>query len=177
MQRKMINWISASMFMAPRTKSVISCHCSIYGAEPLPVSLYFSLGALLYKKGEAAFGDGEVMAGSGWFPQHSTRETQDWISQNIPVLVWAGFKIQLCISSPWSIFCLTPHEMKLSADPNIPKNVVLFQCQNQTQLWALQLRPSSERWLFTLAYLFRLCWQPRQRSEGLVLLLIWIQHM
>lgn len=56
------------MFMAPRTKSVISCHCSIYGAELLPVSLmFFYLAALLYKKAEAAFGDGgEMLAQDGF---------------------------------------------------------------------------------------------------------------
>lgn len=116
--------------------------------------------------------------GGCWFRMVSTtqhkRDSRLHLTQNIPVLVWAGFKIQMCISAPWSIFCLPPLETRLSADP---KNLVLFKSQNQTQLWALQLRPSSERWLLTLAYLFRLCWQPRQRSKGLVLLLIWIQHM
>lgn len=98
------------------------------------------------------------------------RDSRLYLTQNIPVPVWAGFKIQMCGSSLRSIFYLPHNEMRLSADPNIPKNVVLFKSQNQTHLWALQLRPSSERWLLTLAYLFRLCWQPRQRSKGLVLL-------
>lgn len=177
MQRKMINWISAPMFMAPRTKSVISCHCSIYGAEPLPVSLYFLLQHSCTESQRQLLG----MEGGCCFRMVSTtqykRDSRLYLTQNIPVLVWAGFKIQMCISSLWSIFCLPPNGMRLCADPNIPKNLVLFKCQNQTQLWALQLRPSSKRWLLTLAYLFRLCWQPRQRSKGLVLLLIWIQHM
>lgn len=100
MQRKMINGISASMFMAPRTKSVISCHCSIYGAEPLPVSLNFSPAAILYKKVEAAFGDGGgMLVQDGFHNKIQERDARLHLTQNIPVLVQAGFKIQMCISS------------------------------------------------------------------------------
>lgn len=116
--------------------------------------------------------------GSGWFPQHNAREIQDCTSPRISQRLCGQDLKSKCVVHLCDLYFVFPvNEMRLSADPNIPKNLVLFKCQSQSHLWALQLRPSSETWLLTLAYLFRLCWQPRQRSKGLVLLLIWIQHM
>lgn len=138
MQCKMINWISAPVFMAPRTRSVISCHCCIYGAKPLPVLQYFSLTARLYKKAERQLLGMVVMC---WFRMVFTTQCKrgsNCTSHRISQYLWRKDLKPRCVFHLCDLyFVFPPNEMRLSADPNIPNNLELFKSQNQPQLWVL----------------------------------------